>query len=94
MIEFIKEAAGIRSKMSPAAFSMLLYGAYFTYPVILALAPLAPETPPPPRPLERLILPYGSGPGEKEKPQHDYHRPNHRSGDLDSVVYGDSGRSC
>jgi hypothetical protein len=26
MIEFIKEAAGIRSKMSPAAFSMLLSG--------------------------------------------------------------------
>jgi hypothetical protein len=36
----------------------------------------------------------GCGPGEKEKPQHDHHRPNHRSGDLDSAVYGDSGRSC
>src|SRR5215212_7604098 len=90
MIRFIK-AAGPGQGDAPPLFLCSFSGAYFTYTGILALAP---EHGPPPRPLERLILPPGSGPGEKEKPQHDHHRPNHRSGDLDSTVYGDSGRSC
>src|SRR5215218_3989501 len=90
MIRFIK-AAGPGQGDAPPLFLCSFSGAYFTYTGILALAP---EHGPPPRPLERLILPPGSGPGEKEKPQHDHHRPNHRSGDLDSTVYGYSGRSC
>ena len=56
MIEFIKEAAGIWSKMSPAAFSMLLYGAYFTYTGILALAPEPAPVPRYRRLLDRLVL--------------------------------------
>src|SRR5215207_4442066 len=91
MIEFTKAAVPRRKGLARRFFYALFTGAYFTY---LGIVALAPEPLPPPCPPEVLILPYGSGPGEKEKPQHDHHRPNHRSGDLDSVVYGDSGLSC
>src|SRR5829696_8814712 len=91
MIEFTKAAVPQRKGLARRFFYALFTGAYFTY---LGIVSLAPEPLPPPCAPEVLILPYGSGPGEKENPQHDHHRPNHRSGDLDSVVYGDSGLSC